>query len=102
MIATVNTDPVLRLDEASDHIIGPGSAKVTIIEYGDFESPSCGQAHAAMKIILKHFGPQVRFVFRHYPQVEVHSQAELAAEAAETAGAQGRFWPSLCENGLML
>ena len=93
MIATVNTDPVLRLDEASDHIIGPGSAKVTIIEYGDFESPSCGQAHAAMKIILKHFGPQVRFVFRHYPQVEVHSQAELAAEAAETAGAQGRFWP---------
>jgi protein-disulfide isomerase len=93
MIATVNTDPVLRLDEATDHIIGPASAKVSIIEYGDFECPSCGQAHAAMKIILKHFGPQVRFVFRHYPQVEVHSHAELAAEAAEAAGAQGRFWP---------
>jgi protein-disulfide isomerase len=93
MITTVDTDPVLTPDEATDHIVGPASAKVNIIEYGDFECPSCGQAHAAMKIMLKHFGHQVRFVFRHYPQIEVHPHAELAAEAAEAASAQGCFWP---------
>ena len=93
MIAAVNRDPVLTPDDATDHIIGPLSAKVTIIEYGDFECPSCGQAHAAMKIMLKHFGHRVRFVFRHYPQVEVHPHAELAAEAAEAAGVHGCFWP---------
>jgi protein-disulfide isomerase len=93
MIATVTRDPVLRPDNATDHIIGPLSAKVSIIEYGDFECRSCGQAHAAMKIMLKYFGHQVRFVFRHYPQVEAHPHAELAAEAAEAAGAQGYFWP---------
>jgi len=93
MIATVNHDPLLTPDEATDHIIGPVSARVSIIEYGDFECPSCGQAHAAMKIMLKHFGDRVRFVYRHYPQPEVHSHAERAAEAAEAAGAQGFFWP---------
>ncbi len=93
MIATMNIDPVLTPDEATDHIIGPASAKLTIIEYGDFECPSCGQAHAAMKIILKRFGHRMRFVFRHCPQVEAHPHAELAAEAAEAAGAQGCFWP---------
>jgi protein-disulfide isomerase len=93
MIATPNIDPVLAPDESIDHITGPASAKVTIIEYGDFECPSCGQAHATMKTILKHFSHQVRFVFRHYPQVEGHPHAELAAEAAEAAGAQGCFWP---------
>lgn len=92
MIATVNHDPLLAPDEATDHIIGSASAKVSIIEYGDFESPSCGQARAAMKIILHHFGHQVRFVYRHYPQPEIHPHGELAAEAAEAAGAQGCFW----------
>lgn len=80
-------------DEATDHIIGPVSAKVSVIEYGDFESPSCGQAHAAMKIMLDHFGHRMRFVFRHYPQPDVHLHAQLAAEAAEAAAAQGSFWP---------
>jgi protein-disulfide isomerase len=93
MIATVNLDPLLAPDEATDHITGLASAKVSIIEYADFECPSCGQAHAAMKIILKHLHEHVRFVFRHFPQVEVHPHAELAAEAAEAAGAQGCFWP---------
>ncbi len=91
--ATVNPDPVLTPDEATDHIIGPASASVSIIEYGDFECVLCGQAHAAIKIILNHFGERVRFAFRHYPQVEAHPHAELAAEAAEAAGAQGYFWP---------
>ena len=93
MIATANIDPVVTPDEATDHITGPASAKVSIIEYGDFECPSCGQAHAAMKAILRHFSHKMRFVFRHYPQAQTHPHAQLAAEAAEAAGAQGCFWP---------
>jgi protein-disulfide isomerase len=93
MTTIANQDPVLSPDEAIDHISGPASAAVTVIEYGDFECASSGQAHGAMKIILKHFGHRLRFVFRSYPLVEVHSHAELAAEAAEAAGAQGFFWP---------
>jgi protein-disulfide isomerase len=78
--------------EKVDHVLGPPSAKVSVIEYGDFECPSCGQAHAALKIILKHFGEDVRFAFRNFPLSEVHPHAEHAAEAAEAAGAQGKFW----------
>jgi protein-disulfide isomerase len=84
---------LLSPDDATDHILGPASARVVIVEYGDFECPTCAQAHGAVKILLKGFGNKVRFVFRHYPQVAAHPHAELAAEAAEGAGAQGRFWP---------
>jgi protein-disulfide isomerase len=86
-------DPLLRPDEATDHTRGPASAPVTVIEYGDFECPSCRQAHVALEIMLPHFGHQMRLVFRHFPVVEDHPHAELAAEAAEAAGAQGKFWP---------
>jgi protein-disulfide isomerase len=82
-----------RPDPAIDHIQGPESAPVTLIEYGDFECPSCLQAHAALKVMLPHFGKKLRFVFRHYPLREVHPHAEMAAETAEAAGAQGKFWP---------
>ena len=75
----------------TDHVLGPVSAKVTVVEYGDFECPSCGQAYPAVKMLLKRFGDRVRFVFRHFPLVEVHPHAELAAEAAEAAGAQHKF-----------
>src|SRR5215831_1741304 len=85
-------NPLLTPDEATDHILGPSGAPVTVVEYGDFECPSCGQAYPAVKILLKHFGDDVRFVFRHFPLVEVHPHAEFAAEAAEAAGAQGKFW----------
>jgi protein-disulfide isomerase len=77
----------------SDHMLGSQNANVTLVEYGDFECPSCGQAYHAVKILLKHFGERVRFVFRHYPLREIHPHAELAAEAAEAAGAQKKFWP---------
>ena len=86
-------DPLLQPDEATDHIRGPASAPVTVIEYGDFECPSCRQAHGALEVMLPHFGDRMRFVFRHFPVREDHPHAELAAEAAETAGAQGKFWP---------
>lgn len=93
MNASTAPNPLLVPDGATDHILGPSTAKVTLIEYGDFECPSCGQAQAALKIILAHFGPKLRFVFRHFPLREVHPHAELAAEAAVAAGAQGQFWP---------
>ncbi|MFC5523086.1 DsbA family protein [Polaromonas jejuensis] len=93
MSAHTNPDRLLSPDEATDHIRGAGSAPVTLIEYGDFECPSCFQAHAALKIMLPHFDRQLRFVFRHFPLREIHPHAELAAEAAEAAGAQGKFWP---------
>jgi len=76
----------------SDHILGPDTAKVTLVEYGDFECPNCGQAYSALKILRRHFDERVRFVFRHFPLREVHPHAELAAEAAEAAGAQKKFW----------
>lgn len=84
---------VLQPDEATDHISGPASASVTLVEYGDFECPACHQAHGAVNMLRAHFGDQLRFVYRHFPLREVHPHAELAAEAAEAAGAQGRFWP---------
>lgn len=85
-------DARLRPDPATDHILGPASATVAVIEYGDFESPACVQAYEAVKIILAEFPARVRFVFRHNPEVEIHPHAELAAEAAEAVGAQGHFW----------
>ncbi len=93
MTTRTKIDPILHPDPATDHILGPAAAPVTIIEYGDFECPSCRQAHPAVKIMLAHFGDKVRFVFRHFPLREVHPHAELAAEAAEAAGAQHQFWP---------
>lgn len=86
-------DSLLRPDQHTDHICGLRSSPVTLVEYADFECPSCHQAHAALKIMLAHFGDQLCFVYRHFPLREVHLHAELAAEAAEAAGAQGKFWP---------
>jgi protein-disulfide isomerase len=89
----------------SDHVLGPETARITLLEYGDFECPNCGQAYPGVKILRKHFGERMRFVFRHFPLREVHPHAELAAEAAETAGAQHKFWPMhdlLFENQLHL
>lgn len=86
-------DSLLHPDEAVDHIRGPASAPVTVIEYGDFECPVCRQAHGALEVMLPHFSNQVCFAFRHFPLRDPHPHAELAAEAAEAAGAQGRFWP---------
>jgi len=76
-----------------DHVLGPHGAPVTVVEYGDFECPRCRQAASAVKLLLAHFDQRVRFVFRHFPLEETHASALAAAEAAECAGAQGKFWP---------
>jgi protein-disulfide isomerase len=76
-----------------DHAVGPAAAPVTLVEYGDFECPHCGAAHHVVKEIQKRLGHQLRFVFRHSPLGMAHPHAEHAAEAAEAAGVQGKFWP---------
>jgi protein-disulfide isomerase len=75
-----------------DHALGPVTAGIELIEYSDFESPSCARAYHALGILLRQFGHRIRFVFRHFPLAEIHPHAELAAEAAEAAAAQGEFW----------
>jgi protein-disulfide isomerase len=75
-----------------DHLQGPETAPVTLLEYGDFECPYCGQAHLVVKELQRQFGDQLRFAFRHFPLAMAHPHAQHAAEAAEAAGGQGRFW----------
>jgi protein-disulfide isomerase len=75
-----------------DHIQGSPEAKCTLVEYGDYECPHCGRAHPIVKRVQKHFGKKLRFVFRNFPLAELHPHAESAAETAEYAGAQGKFW----------
>jgi protein-disulfide isomerase len=77
---------------ADDHAVGPDDAPVTLVEYGDFECPYCGMAHPIVKRARKTLGSQLRFVFRHFPLAEIHPHARVAAQAAEAAGAQGKFW----------
>jgi Na+/H+ antiporter NhaA len=81
-------DPV---DPERDHIRGPAEALVTVVEYGDFECPYCGQAEPVVRELLADFG-EVRYVWRHLPLTDVHPRAQLAAEAAEAAASQGEFW----------
>jgi protein-disulfide isomerase len=77
---------------ARDHIAGPATAPATLLEYGDYECPFCGAAHPIVQQVRKQLGNRLRFVFRHFPLANIHPRAEPAAEAAEAAGAQGRFW----------
>jgi protein-disulfide isomerase len=71
---------------------GPLNAPKTLLEYGDFECPFCGQAYPELKRLEEAIGDQLLFVFRHFPLAQMHPHAKPAAEAAEAAGAQGRFW----------
>jgi Na+/H+ antiporter NhaA len=80
------------VDPGRDHIRGADDAPVTLVEYGDYECPYCGQAEAVVRELLLSFGHDLRYVWRHLPLSEVHPNAHLAAEAAEAAGAQGAFW----------
>ncbi len=77
---------------AQDHAQGAEDAAVTLVEYGDYECPHCGRAHPVVKRLQKHFGDSLRFVFRNFPLAEMHPLAEPAAEAAEFAASQGKFW----------
>jgi protein-disulfide isomerase len=78
---------------AADHSVGDAQAAVTLLEYGDYECPACIQAEPVTLHLTQLFGKRLRFVYRHFPLMDVHPHAELAAEAAEAAAAQHRFWP---------
>jgi protein-disulfide isomerase len=76
-----------------DHIQGHLSAPLTLVEYGDYECPYCGQAYLVVKAIQETLGDRLRFVFRNFPLTQIHPHAEHAAEAAEAAGVRDAFWP---------
>jgi Na+/H+ antiporter NhaA len=79
-------------DPERDHVRGPDDAPVTLVEYGDFQCPYCGQAESVIRELLASFGDDVRYVWRNLPLNDVHGNAQLAAEASEAAAAQGKFW----------
>lgn len=76
-----------------DHAQGPPTARVTLVEYGDFECPTCAAAFEVVEAARRAFGPNLRYVFRHFPLRSTHPHALAAAKAAEAAAAQGKFWP---------
>jgi protein-disulfide isomerase len=82
------TEPVTE----RDHSLGPATAPVTIVEYGDYECPDCFNAVPVLEEVRKQLGNRVRFVFRHFPQSSIHPHASAAAQAAEAAAEQGKFW----------
>jgi len=84
-------DLYIDVDPERDHVRGPLDAPVTVVEYGDFECPYCGQAEPVVRELLRDFG-DVRYVWRHLPLSDVHPNAQLAAEASEGAADQGAFW----------
>src|SRR5262245_53285305 len=84
-------DLAVPVDPERDHVRGPADAPVTLVEYGDFQCPYCGQAESVIREVLQGHG-DVQYVWRHLPLNDVHAHAELAAEAAEAAAAQGAFW----------
>jgi len=78
-----------------DHSLGPSNAPVTLVEYGDFECAHCARAHPIVQGIRRYMGEDLRFVYRHFPLTAGHPYAVRAAEVAEAAGAQGKFWQML-------
>jgi protein-disulfide isomerase len=88
-----------------DHAQGPPRAPVTLLEYGDYQCPFCGQAYPIVKKVQAAMGQKLRFVFRNFPLTQAHPYAELAAEAAEAAAAEEKFWEmhdALYENQAIL
>lgn len=77
---------------SDDHLLGNEDAKVTLIEYGDYQCPACGAYHPIVSRVIENFGDKITFAYRHFPLGQIHQNAELAARAAEAAGEQGEYW----------
>jgi protein-disulfide isomerase len=75
-----------------DHTQGSSQAPIVLVQYGDYQCPSCGMAHLVVKQLQKSLKGNLRFVFRNFPLVEVHPYALAAAEIAEASGLQNKFW----------
>ena len=89
---TISASKLTLPIQGRDHIHGPFDAPTKLLEYGDFECPFCGQAHAYVQAVEERLGDALCFAFRHFPLTNMHPHAQRAAEAAEAAGAQGKFW----------
>jgi protein-disulfide isomerase len=89
---TWQSELTIPVTEGRDHIKGAADAPMTLVEYGDFQCPYCGRAYPIVKEVQSRLGDRLRFVFRNFPITTSHPNAEHAAEAAEAAGAQDRFW----------
>jgi protein-disulfide isomerase len=81
-----------QLVSERDHVEGPANAPLTLVEYGDYQCPYCGAAYPVVKRVQKTLGKKLRFVFRNFPLTQAHPYAKVAAEAAEAAALQGKFW----------
>jgi protein-disulfide isomerase len=88
----IDTTQLLLPIHDDDHVHGPASADLTLVEYGDYECPDCGRLFVIIRDLQATLGERLRIVYRHYPLSGIHPQAQEAAEAAEAASAQGRFW----------
>ena len=89
---SLTSKPLTLPNAERDHIQGPIDAPIALVEYGDYECPYCGEAYPIVKAIREQLGERLCFVFRNFPLSNMHPYAEHAAEAAEAAGAQGKFW----------
>jgi len=97
ILETVEEEPetarlVVLVDPGRDHIQGSLAASLTLVEYGDYQCPYCGAAYPEVKKVQKQLGSKLRFVFRNFPLSRIHEHALNAAETAEAANAQGKFW----------
>lgn len=77
---------------SSDWVRGNSSAKVSVIEYGDFQCPACAAYEPIVEQIIEEYGNDIQFVFRHFPLSQIHKNAQISSQAAEAAGLQGKFW----------
>ena len=86
------TQLTMPVSDERDHVRGARAAAVTLVEYGDFECPYCGEAYPVVRELMARLDGQARLAFRNFPLAQIHPHAQRAAEAAEAAGGQGRFW----------
>jgi protein-disulfide isomerase len=94
MATPLQVEPRLRVPVSeADHLRGPQDAPVTLVEYGDFQCPFCGEAYRTLAEVLRQRPGQVRLAYRHFPVSNLHPYAEQTAEVAEAAGRRGEFWP---------
>jgi len=95
-IGSIDTNSIIAASDdngqIADHVDGLADSKVVLVEYGDFQCPSCGGAHPQIKSILEEYKDRITFVFRNFPLTTIHPNARVAAAAVEAAGLQGKYW----------
>lgn len=95
-VSSIDTSSIIAAGEANgqigDHVYGKADSKIVLIEYGDFQCPSCGAVHPQVKVVTEEYKDKVAFVYRNFPLTSVHPNALTAASAVEAAGLQGKYW----------